>query len=96
MRKSASMCVCLLSLLTGCAETKTLTVTVYEPVYLPERFLVNCTVPDAPGDLTFRELGALAAKRKAALNACNLQLEAGRAFQAETRQSGQRMPLPTE
>lgn len=90
MRKSASMCVCLLSLLTGCAETKTVTITVYEPVYLPERFLVPCVVPEGPANLTFRELGALSAKRKSALLDCNMQLEARRAFQSETRQKDDR------
>ena len=87
MRSSASMCVCLASLLTGCVETRTRTITVteYQQVYLPDRFLVPCEVVEGPGNLTYRELAALAAKRKSSVVGCNLQLESARKYQAELR-----------
>ena len=85
MRSSASMCVCLASLLTGCVETRTITVTEYQQLYLPDRFLVPCEVVEGPGNLTYREMAALAAKRKSSVVGCNLQLESARKYQADLR-----------
>lgn len=79
-------CVCLLSLLTGCAKTVTVEKTVYLPVFTPERFLQDCPVTQGPESPTFRQVGALAKQRKADLEACNRQLKAGRDWQAGERQ----------
>lgn len=85
MRSSALTCVCLLSLLTGCAETITVTKTEYRQAYLPDRFLVDCPIPTGKPEMTFREGEALSARRKAALTACNLQLKSAREYQDEIR-----------
>lgn len=85
MRSSALTCVCLLSLLTGCAETITITKTEYRQAYLPDRFLVDCPVPAGKPEMTFREGEALSVRRKAALTACNLQLKSAREYQDEIR-----------
>lgn len=85
MRSSALTCVCLLSLLTGCAETITITKTEYRQAYLPDRFLIDCPEPAGKEQMTFREGEALSARRKAALTGCNLQLKAAREYQDEIR-----------
>lgn len=83
-RWHAWMCLCLASLTTACAEQPVTVVTVYQPVYLPERFLVDCSKAGWGGG-SFRDVGALAVRRGADIDACNRQLRAAREYQADLR-----------
>lgn len=77
---------CLASLTTACAERpQVITQTVYQQVYLPERFLVPCEIPQWQPGGTYRQVAELAVKRRTALENCNGQLRAGKAYQDEIR-----------
>lgn len=90
---TVSTCVFLLSLLTGCAETPVTTKTEYRQVFLPDRFLIDCPVPVVTAGMTYRELAALAAKRKTALLDCNAQLRAARDYQADIQANPEKSGL---
>lgn len=78
-------CLCLLSLTAACARTPAPVVTtVYRNVYLPDRFLVGCPGVEWTGG-TFRNMGELAAKRKAALQDCDDRFAEARRYQDEIR-----------
>lgn len=77
---------CLASLTTACAERpQVITQTVYQQVYLPERFLVPCARPRWEPGGTYRDVSVLAVKRGTAIDDCNEQLRAARDYQAEIR-----------
>ncbi len=75
---------CLLSLTASCADQSVVTKTEYRQVYLPDRFLRSCPVPQWSGG-SFEEVGKHALRLKHALENCNLQLESGRQYQAGVR-----------
>lgn len=77
----ALTCVFLASLTTACTET--VYVTKYQQVYLPDRFLIDCPVPAWTTGGSFEDVGRLAARRKAALVDCNLQLRSAREYQQD-------------
>lgn len=78
-------CVFLLSLTAACARTPAPVVTtVYRNVYLPDRFLVGCPGVEWDGG-TFRDVGELAARRKAALQACDDLAGEARRYQDDLR-----------
>lgn len=79
----ALACVFLASLTAACTET--VYVTKYQQVYLPDRFLVDCPVPEWTDGGTYEDLARLAARRKAALTECNLQLLSGREYQRQLK-----------
>ena len=71
----------LASLTTACASPPVPTKTEYRQVYLPDRFLVDCPVPQwVPGG-TYEDVAKLAARRGAALESCNRQLRSAREYQ---------------
>lgn len=81
---------CLFSLTASCADQSVITTTEYQQVYLPDRFLRECPVPQWGGG-TYRQIGAHAKRIKTALENCNLQLQQGREYQDAIR-SGQQLP----
>lgn len=81
----ALACVFLASLTTACASQSGLVRTEYQPVYLPDRFLIDCPVPQWEPGGTYGDVARLAARRKAALADCNLQLRSAREYQARLK-----------
>ena len=81
----------LASLTTACADQRVITNTVYQPVYLPDRFLIDCPVPEWAGG-TYREVGKLAVRRKTALEDCNAQLQAAREYQQRLKAQSEGLP----
>lgn len=93
----ASMCACLLSLTAACGETRIVTKTEYKPVHMPERFLMDCPVPEWKPGGTYRGVAELAIRRKAALEKCNLQLKAAREFQGNLKDlEGKAVPVSSD
>lgn len=78
------MCAFLLSSIAGCASDAPLIQTVYQPVYIPESLLAGCPPVDWPGG-TYRDLAALAEKRRAALQDCDDRFAAARKYQDTLR-----------
>lgn len=81
---NASMCVCLLSLIAGCASTPPRTVTVYEQIYIPDSILPGCP-PVAWEGGTFGQLSELAERRRTALKDCDDKFTAARKYQDDLR-----------
>lgn len=88
MRTIAALC--LLSLTAACARTPApVTATVYRNVYIPDSLLAGCPGVEWTGG-TFRDVGELAAKRKAALEDCDDKFTEARRYQEEIRAKEQR------
>lgn len=77
----------LASLTTACASPPGVTKVEYQQVYLPDRFLLDCSAPEWGGG-TYRDVAALAARRGAALESCNRQLRSAREYQAGVKALG--------
>ena len=89
----ALTCLCLLSLTAACARTPAPVVTTeYRNVYIPDSLLVGCPGVEWAGG-TFRNVGELAAKRKAALQDCDDRFTEARRYQDEIRAKGGRKDL---
>lgn len=83
MRTIAALC--LLSLTAACARTPAPVVTTeYRNVYIPDSLLVGCPGVEWTGG-TYRAVAELAAKRKAALEACDDRFTEARRYQDEIR-----------
>lgn len=81
----ALTCMCLLSLTAACARTPApVTTTVYRNVYVPDSLLAGCPGVEWTGG-TFRNVGELAAKRKAALQDCDDRFTEARRYQDDIR-----------
>lgn len=78
------MCACLLSLTAGCASNSTTVQTVYQQVYVPDHLLAGCPPVHWAGG-TYRDLAALAEKRRAALQDCDDRFAAARKYQDDIR-----------
>lgn len=78
------MCVCLLSLIAGCASTPPSTVTIYEQIYIPDSILPGCPEVAWEGG-TFGQLSELAERRRTALKDCDDKFTAARKYQDDLR-----------
>ena len=94
-RLRALTCVFLASLTTACASPPVPTKTEYRQVYLPDRFLVDCPVPGWEPGGSFGDVAKLAARRKAALADCNLQLRSAREYQERLKAQEGALPEKT-
>lgn len=78
-------CVCLLSLTAACARAPVpVATTVYRNVYIPDHLLAGCPGVEWTGG-TYRNVGELAAKRKAVLQDCDDRFAEARRYQDEIR-----------
>lgn len=84
-RSNVWMCVCLASLISGCASREPVATTEYVNVYLPDSQLVDCPITESVDGGTFRQMGTLAAARKVDTENCNARLAGLRDFQAKAR-----------
>ncbi len=85
----ACTCLCLASLLSGCAER---IVTKYEFRYVPDSLLVDCPITPKPENATFADWGELAEARYTDVENCNGWLKAIRQYQADQRAKDAKNP----
>lgn len=72
--------VCLLSLIAACDRNRPAVTTVYEQIYIPDSMLQGCPAVEWGGG-TYRDAGALATMRAAALKDCDDKFAAARKYQ---------------
>lgn len=80
-RSHAWMCVCLASLMSGCASQPAVQ-TVYRNQYVPDAMLVDCPKTAKPVNPTYRQTAALAEARGTDVDNCNERWRAVRDYQA--------------